>query len=95
MPPVVIVVELLGEPGADVKERLADLMHRTLNWDTQLSGLNGVVVRLPTGTYSGQTELPLIELADSVKAQITADVWPEGAKVLVLRWLEWAESATA
>ena len=94
MPPVMIVIELVGRPDREAYNRLGSLMQQTLGWEAQLRAENDTVLALPKGVYTGQTELPLIDLAEILKAQIAADVWPSGATVLVLRSVAWAQSGT-
>jgi hypothetical protein len=85
-------VELLGNPGNDVYERLQPFM-QSLYWYPTIGGDYGTS-NLPDGTYQATNNVPesdVLAIANDLKARIESDVWSE-ALVLVIESMAWAQS---
>jgi hypothetical protein len=87
-----VQVELLGNPGNDVYERLLSFM-QSLYWYPTIGGDYGTT-NLPDGMYQASNSAPesdVLAIANNLKARIESDVWSE-ALVLVIESMAWAQS---
>ena len=85
---VIIRIELKGYPTISTYRDLHKFM-TAHGWLTTMTGDSEVVANLPHATYAGETDLPIMEFAASLRASIQSSIWST-AKVFVVAWSAWA-----
>jgi hypothetical protein len=86
---VLLRIDLLGMPDETVFAALyGGLTAR--KWLTTLTTDDGQLLPLPSATYSGQTEDSVSVLSQDIHDWIVAEIWEEGAIVLVNELAAWS-----
>jgi hypothetical protein len=88
---VIIRVELLGRPSAEIYERLHGYMAHS-NWSRTIDIDNGQTINLPHAMYCGSTENAFADVAQALKDEIVRGIWSQGATVLIIAWNAWGMS---
>jgi hypothetical protein len=85
-------VELRGDPGEDVYQRLHAYME-SMHWYRNITGTREVT--LPHATYQAttNTDAPgIAKMADTIKSGIESQIWTK-AIVLMIQSTTWAQTA--
>jgi hypothetical protein len=82
-------IELFGMPDDPVFAALHGGL-TAQNWLTTLTTDDGQLLPLPGLTYSKETDESISELAQTIHDWIVAQIWEEGAIVLVTELASWS-----